>query len=198
MSHAWVVARTARRERGVLGQFAVQPVRCVDAGGVGGVAPLRRRQEADRARWRIADGEREVARRGEPRWVVLWKSERLLGRGYRGQHHQELFQRRVVGDENLTERGEVRQQHRYGRLHLREKPRNLLCEAGSLLQDRTHLRVVLSDLLGHTRQTAGPSPNRVSGLGLRIQKRPTVIDQRLRLAGYLVQVIGDLGRRVEQ
>ncbi len=61
MSHARVVARAAHRERGVLRQFAVQPVRRVDGGGVGGVTPLRRRQEADGAPWRITDGEREVA-----------------------------------------------------------------------------------------------------------------------------------------
>src|SRR5262249_22069355 len=63
---------------------------------------------------------------------------------------------------------------------------------------RTHLWIVLSDLLSHTRQTVRPGPNRVSGLGLRIQKRTTVIDQPLRLIGYAVQVVGDAGRRVQQ
>ena len=48
---------------------------------------------------------------------------------------------------DLTDRGEVRQQYRQRRLHLIQKRRNLLCEAGSALQDRTHLRVVLRELL---------------------------------------------------
>ncbi len=52
MPHARIVAGAAHRDRRVLRQFAVQPVRGVDRGGVGGVAPLRRRQEADRARRR--------------------------------------------------------------------------------------------------------------------------------------------------
>ncbi len=54
VSHAGVVAGAAHRERGILRQFAVQPIRCVDGGGVGGVTPLRWRQEADGARWRLS------------------------------------------------------------------------------------------------------------------------------------------------
>jgi len=62
MPHAGVVSRATHSNGRVLRQFAVQPVRRVDNGGVGRGAPLARRQKADGACRRVTDDEVEGAR----------------------------------------------------------------------------------------------------------------------------------------
>ena len=56
--HAGGVAGTAHGDRGILRQLAVQPVGCVDRGGVGRASPHRRWQETDGARRGITQTER--------------------------------------------------------------------------------------------------------------------------------------------
>ncbi len=109
--------------------------------------------------------EREVAQRQTGRDCSCGRPNDCWAAMYAGKITSSCSMRRVVGDQHLTDRGEVRQQDRQGRLHLVQQRRNLLRDAGSRLQDRrgTAGRCCAS-CVGDAGQAARPGPDRVAGL----------------------------------
>ena len=137
VTHARIVAGAANRDRGILRQFAIQPVRCVDVGEVVRGSPLAGWYETDRANRRIVNRECEVALGRTLR--MGFGASGLLDSDRRRQQHQQLLQRGVVGDADLPDGGQVGQQHRQRRFDLVEEPRRLVRRFGTVSQQGAKL-----------------------------------------------------------
>ena len=85
-----------------------------------------------------------------------------------------------------------------GRLQLFEQPGCFLKGVWPGLQDGAHVGVVADDLSGDGVELARPRPQRIDALGLRVEQRRAVLDQRSRPVGRRVGVGGDPRPGIEQ
>ena len=109
-----------------------------------------------------------------------------------------MTQRRVVCDTDLADGGQVRQENRQRRLDLVEQSRNLVGGAGSRVQYRAQVAVVLHDLPGHCIETSRPGAQVVGALRLRVEQWGAVLNEGTGAVGRRVGVGGDARPRVQQ
>ena len=91
---------------------------------------------------------------------------------------QQLFDPGVVGERELSDAQQVVHQHGQARLQPVDQLTRLVGGLSTLLQQARHRLVVRPDLPGEVRHVTRPRLDGVGGLGLRVQHRLGLVDQR--------------------
>ena len=95
----------------------------------------------------------------------------------------------MIGDGQLIQAHQVVEDHRQRRFHPVEQRTRLLECPGSVVDDAAKSTVLVAQLAGHVRNVGCPALDRVGRVGLGVQDRLALIDQR----GHRVEVDPGVG-----